>query len=156
MADALRSLYGLTLAAWFGVIAFTSGAVLPLLLARVPDRFPQVVSSLFPLYFRTGEVMAAVAALLALGECLARPRGGGRGAALLRLAVALAALALVAYNAEWLLPRIDAARGTPAFGPLHARSMQANGLTALLALLGALLGTWRPGPAGGRPPLRLP
>lgn len=148
---ALRAVYGTALAAWAGIAVYVSALLLPGLAARVPDAFPAITRVTFASYFRSGEALAAVAAAAALLEWLLARRRGGAAAALARLVLAAAVLALLVYAGEVLLPQVRAARGDDArFAALHARSLLCNGLSALGALVGALLAPVAPPAPGPR------
>ncbi|GAB6877131.1 DUF4149 domain-containing protein [Thermaerobacter litoralis] len=161
MPRAWRNLYVLLMAAWFGIMGYYTGILTPTLTRAFPEDFGTIVAALFPGYFRLGEILALAAVVAALVESRGRRAGTGRGGAPGaggRLAVGLAALALVVVNREVVLPMAHAARGTGSFGALHGLSMGLNLLTALLALLGAVSGLVapaaappRPAPAGPRP-----
>lgn len=136
----LRGVYGTALAAWLGIAVYVSGLLLPALGARLPHAFGTITQTVFPGYFRAGEVLAAVALAAALAEWIGSRGRPGAGVALARLALASLVLALLAYAGEVLLPQVHAARGDAArFAALHARSLLLNGLAALASLVGALL-----------------
>lgn len=139
MAGILRMLYGLLMAGWVGVIGYFSAVLTPTLIRVFPEQFGEIVAALFPRYFGLGEILAAAAVLAAAAEWLLIRERPGRKDALWRLLVAAAALAVVAYNREILLPQAHAARGTEAFGRLHGLSMTLNLVAAVLALFGAVL-----------------
>lgn len=115
-----------------GVIGAASAIAAPAAFASLERPAARAyVRALFPRYFATGGLLGLVfAAAAATG-----------GAALPALA-GLANAALFGYGL-WLVPRIDAAGagaapGTGA-GRLHRRSVAANGLALVLALLAAAL-----------------
>lgn len=161
MIAILAVAYRLLMAVWVGIIVYFTAVLTPTVNRAFPEQFGEIVAALFPGYFRLGEVLAAAALLLALGQWLATrsgTHGGERGGIRWRLLLAAAALALVAYNREILLPQAHVApRGTELFSRLHGLSMAVNVVTALLALVGAVLGgtgekaSGAPARSGGRP-----
>ena len=140
----LGALYRFCMTFWLGVMVYFTAVLTPTIGHVLPQQFGQVVAALFPGYFRLGEVLAAAAFLLALGQWAAARPGSvddGRGRIWWRLALAAVALLLVAYNREILLPQAHGApRGTELFSRLHVLSMALNVATALLALVGAAFG----------------
>lgn len=155
MPRAWRNLYVLLMAAWFGIMGYYTGILTPTLTRAFPADFGTIVAALFPGYFRMGEVLAFAATLAALMEYRGYRAGAARNSAPgagWRLAIGLAALALVAANRELVLPAAHAARGTEAFGAVHGISMGINLLTALLALLGTASGLLAAAATEGRRP----
>ncbi|EKP95035.1 DUF4149 domain-containing protein [Thermaerobacter subterraneus] len=152
MARAWRNLYVFLMVAWFGVMVYYTFILTPTLTRAFPGDFGTIVATLFPGYFRLGEVLGLVAALAAWMEFRSQrrqPGGPDAPGAGWRLAAGLMALALVIVNREAVLPAAHAARGTAAFGPLHGISMAVNLATAALALFGGAGGLLAP--AASRP-----
>lgn len=139
MPGILRTLYGLVMAVWVGVMGYFGAVLTPTLFRVFPEQFGEIVAALFPTYFRLGEILAGAAAALALAEWLLGRRDPAGSGARWRLIVAVAALALAVYNREILLPQAHTARGTEAFGRLHGISLALNLVDAALALVGALI-----------------
>jgi len=135
----MRTLYGLVMAVWVGVMGYFGAVLTPTLFRVFPEQFGEIVAALFPTYFRLGEVLAGAAALLALAEWLVARRSPAGGGARWRLIVAVAALAIAVYNREILLPQAHAVRGTEVFGRLHGLSLALNLADAVLAIAGALI-----------------
>lgn len=141
------AVYRLALALWVGGMSVFSFLVTPVIFrTQSRESAGRIVGAIFPLYFRfcLGAVLVALAARMAAGRAFS----GGRQLA--GTAILLFCLAIAAYHAYGLAPRMAEVRGTivsqarppeadPArreFARLHGVSMTLN---VAVILAGAVL-----------------
>ncbi len=137
----------LALGVWVGETVFLSFVVAPAVFGRLPEQAGQVMSLLFPNYYRVAYVCGAL--LVVTGAVLwraARDRAVRWGAftalAAAMLAASLWAGVVIQPRAHELRPQLHQESAPPAvkeeFDRLHARAVQLNGAVLLgnLVLLG--------------------
>jgi uncharacterized membrane protein len=143
----LRVLEVVALAVWVGSIVFFSFVVAPSLAGALPqEMFGRAVAVVFPRYYMTGGICAAVTLLSGAAHWLTvRPRGC---APVLRLLLIAAMAATTAWAGLVVLPEARAARermyaaaagpdqeqAKQAFDAIHRRSVMFNGGTLLMGL----------------------
>jgi hypothetical protein len=150
--EALSAVTRVALGVWAGAVLFFSAGAAPALFARLPrEEAGRAVAAVFPVYYATGWIAAAVA--LAATALHAASRGGWTRQARWRAALVAVALAASLYGGVVLLPRVRAARAAGDDAGTrrgHAAAVALNVVT-LAAVLGALaLATDEP-PAKPRP-----
>jgi hypothetical protein len=145
MLTLARCVYLLSLAVWLGTIVFFSFVVAPTVFSALPRaEAGQVVSAIFPIYYRVGYVCGA--ALLLTSLVLWRSARPASRRRVLGVALGAVMLALTAYAGVGVQPRAHALRtalhdpAAPArlkeeFDRLHRRAVQLNGAVLIGAVV---------------------
>lgn len=124
----MRGLYAALAGFWLGAIIFFTFVVPEAAFAVLSGRSTELfLGEIFPRFYAfstLGGGLALAAALLLRRE--------GRW----QIATSAAALAINLYAWLWLLPAVNRAIGTPAFGALHGLSFALDFLSMLLVLIG--------------------
>lgn len=134
----MRTLYSALAGFWLGAVAFFTFVVPEAAFAVLSGRSTGLfLAEVFPRFYAFSSLVGALTVASAL---LLRPRGRWQAI------TAAIALAVTVYAWLWLLPAVNRAIGTPAFGPLHGLSFGLDFLAMLLVLIGLV--------ANLRPPAR--
>ncbi len=134
----MRSVAGIAVALWLGIMGFFAFVVAPAAFATLDrEAAGRLVGAVFPRYYLAGAVLGALALAVLVGQ---RLRDTGRPWDWLGVALVLAMLALTLYAWLMVLPAAQAAREAMRHAPTGAAQVEAVSFSRLHRLSTVLNG----------------